>query len=69
MTSIIADMAKEMADEARFQGLSKISYADSEEARQVVWQDIARAGLLAIRDVVGHTIVDGILAPEKEGVR
>lgn len=68
MTSIIAEMAKEMADEARFQGLSMISYADSEEARQVVWQDIARAGLLAIRDVVGRSVVDGILAPEKEGV-
>lgn len=68
MTSIIATMAQEMADEARFQGLSKISYADSAEERQVVWQDIARAGLLAIRDVVGKSVVDGILAPEKEGV-
>lgn len=61
-------MAREMASEAQCFGLSKISYDDSEQARQDVWKAIAAAGLLAIRDEVGRSIIDAIIAPQGEKV-
>lgn len=61
-------MAEAMADEAQCFGMSKIKYQDSAEARQEVWKAIGVAGLLAIRDVVGHSVIDAIIAPEGEKV-
>jgi hypothetical protein len=66
MSDILEHVAREMATEAYCFGLSKISYENSEPARKDAWKAIAAAGILALRDVIGPTMTDRILAPEVE---
>lgn len=67
MTHPLLDhIAREIATEAHCFGLSKISYEDSASERKDAWRAIAVAGLLAIRDEVGPTVIDRIIAPERE---
>jgi len=67
MTSTLDTVAREMASEANCIGLSSINWENSAEERKDAWRMIAAAGILALRDEVGKTVVDRILAPEKAG--
>jgi hypothetical protein len=68
MTSIIDHVARELADEAVCARLSNISWDNSAEERKDAWRMCAIAAISAMRDEVGHTIVDKMLAPEREAV-
>jgi hypothetical protein len=62
----IQHVAREIATEAQCVGLSKISYAMSAKERQEAWEIVAVAAIAALRDKVGPTIIDRIIAPETE---
>jgi hypothetical protein len=64
--ALIEHVAREIATEAHCFGLSKISYDHSEEQRKEVWRMTAIAAISALRDVIGPTMTDRILAPEVE---
>ena len=64
-TAILEAVAREMATEAHCFGLSNISYEKSSPERKDAWRSIAAAGVLALRDVIGPTMTDRILEPEK----
>jgi hypothetical protein len=64
----IQHVAREIASEAHCVGLSKISHAMSAKERQEAWEIVAIAAIAALRDKVGPTIIDRILAPEGEKV-
>jgi hypothetical protein len=66
--STIQHVAREIATEAHCVGLSKISYAMSAKERQEAWEIVAIAAIEALRDVIGPTMTDRILAPEGEKV-
>lgn len=68
MKPFIDHVAREIAEEAVCARISNISWDNSAEERKDAWRMCAIAAISAMRDEVGHTIVDGILAPEKEGV-
>jgi len=65
MNALIKHMAHEMAAEAHFIGFSKITPELSTEERMEAWATIGIACLMSLRNELGPTIVDRIVAPEK----
>lgn len=66
MTSTLDHIAKEIADEAHCIGLSQISWERSEDSRKDAWRMLASAAISAMRDEVGVSVVDRILAPQDQ---
>jgi len=60
-------VAQEMQAEAFCIGMVKESWRNLSPESQDGWRMIATAGILALRDTVGPTVIDRILEPEKEG--